>query len=220
MLVQSEFTSLWWLNVFLRKLCLCLKLNFVWSSTFLVFIRSIQVVYLWDLLHWICHIHLKLWTKKSSRQIQSWMGSCRVEHGLLCSLQAVQFFYVHLLLFDLCVLLNLLAIKQIIITIRSLYKTPISIYFFLLWFHTIATDRKTCILPIFLGYLLTIFHSNRLLGAQVLLIPRLTTHSTVAISLRSVHKTKLAWSIVVDLSISSASCGLTLQLKTLSIAIF
>ena len=100
----------------------------------------------------------------------------------------------HLLLLNLRTLLNLLAIKHIFISIRSLNKTSIPIFTILLMLNTIASHRETFILLIFhLIYLLTILHSiYRLLAAQMLLISRLATHSVGTFSLRCVHKSELA----------------------------
>jgi hypothetical protein len=45
----------------------------------------------------------------------------------------------------------------------------------------------------------------------MLLISRLAPHSVGTLRLRSIHKSKLAWRIIVNLSIPSATCGLSLQ---------
>ena len=128
----------------------------------------------------------------------------------------------HLLLLNLRIFLNLLTIKHIFISIRSLNETSIAIFAILLMLNTIASHRETFILLIFhLIYLLTILHSiYRLLAAQMLLISRLATHSIGTFSLRSVHKSELARGVVVNLGVPSATCGFALQNEAHGLIVF
>lgn len=55
----------------------------------------------------------------------------------------------YLFLLDLCILLNLLAIKYIFICIGSLTKTTVSTDSYILLLHTIAAYSETLILLVF-----------------------------------------------------------------------
>lgn len=119
----------------------------------------------------------------------------------------------HLLLLDLCILLNLLAIKHIFIRIRRLTKTSITTLATLLLLNPITSHCKALILFALqrVGLMACLQGIGRLLAAQEMLISGLTPHSVGALRLRSVHKSKLTRRIVVYLCIPRTTCSLSLQ---------
>jgi len=148
------------------------------------------------------------------------MSGCSVVHSLIWSLQAVQLLNMHLLLLDLGVFLNLLTIKHIFISIRRLIKTSISTLNSLLLLNAITSNREALLL-IFHRINLARFQCIcRLLTAQKLLIPCLTTHSIGIINLRITYKAKLAWSIIVYLCISSTASCLALYTEANGFIVF
>lgn len=99
----------------------------------------------------------------------------------------------HLLLLDLCVFLNLLAIEHILICIWRLAETSISTLTTLLLLNPITSYRQAFVLLVLhrirlMAYLQSI---GRLLAAQQVLVSGLASHSIGAVHLRSIHKSKL-----------------------------
>jgi len=92
---------------------------------------------------------------------------------------------VHLLLLDLRVLLNLLAIKHIFIGIWRLTETSISTLAALLLLNAIASHREALVLLVLhrIGLMACLQGIRRLLAAQKMLISGLAPHSVGALHL-------------------------------------
>ena len=99
----------------------------------------------------------------------------------------------HLLLLDLRVLLNLLAIKHIFIGIWRLTETSISTLAILLLLDAITSYREAFVLLALhrIRLMACLQSVGRLLAAQQVLISGLASHSVGAINLRSIHNSKL-----------------------------
>lgn len=107
------------------------------------------------------------------------MCRSRVVQRLLRTLQAVQLLDVYLLLLDLCIFLNLLAIKHILIGIWRLTETAVSTLAAFLLLYAITSDCEALVLLILhrIGLMTCLHGIRRLLAAQKMLISGLASNS-------------------------------------------